>query len=1091
MSSEVQISHDWYKDAIIYEVRLRSFYDENGDGIGDFSGLIAKLDYIRDLGVDTIWVLPFYPSPLHDDGYDIANYREVHPELGTLRDFKRFLQEAHARGLRVVTELVLNHTSDQHAWFQRARRAPKGSVHRDFYVWSDDPSRYAGARIIFQDFETSNWTWDPIAGAYYWHRFYSNQPDLNFDNSKVVREVFDIVDFWLGMGIDGLRLDAVPYLFEREGSNCENLPETHAFLRMLRAHIDQKFPGRMLLAEANQWPEDAVAYFGAGDECHMCFHFPIMPRLFMALRMEDSFPILDILEQTPAIPETSQWAIFLRNHDELTLEMVTDEERDYMVGAYAADRHARVNLGIRRRLAPLMENHRGRIELMNALLFSLPGTPVLYYGDEIGMGDNIYLGDRNGVRTPMQWNGDRNAGFSRTNPQKLVLPPISDPEYHYSTINVEVQQENPSSLLWWTKRIIGLRRHYKAFGRGSFEPLFPENRKVLAFLRRIDDETLLIVANLSRFAQSVELDLKGFAGLVPTEIFGGTQFKIIDDKPYPVTLSPHGFFWLSLTSHPSERTSVLPGQEIRLKGSLENTLSSNNAALLRTLTVYVQGARWYRDKSRELTRLRIADAIPLSDGVFLTVLRAEFSSGEPSLYLAPLGLSTADDPPTSIIAPIAGRSAQTAESALVDASHRPSTAEALFAIAKGARTPRGADYLLRGAAQKALKKLGNLDGSPLSLEQSNTSYRYGSDAVLKLQRLVEGGTSVELEVLEHLGQSPHFDAVPKLLGHIELEQPGGIVSTAAIVQSFVESRVDAFRYAADAALRFLDHAIAHGKADPRYRLPRRSPRGTPPPLLDELIGDLLPQARLLGKRTAEMHRALSTGDSPQFRPEPWGALSKRAFYQSLRNLNAKAKDTLKSSRRSLNDEGQMLVERFVTLQPTLVAQFVAVRDGELDGMRMRVHGDYHLGQVLHTGKDFVILDFEGEPARSLSYRRGRRSALADVAGMIRSFEYAALFHTVHEGPLSLRQTDREIALSWTGVFVDWVTADFLDAYRTELGPTPLLPADSKAFHDILDVHLLEKALYELVYELNNRPNWAVIPLWGLIDLLQALESTSA
>ncbi|MFS8879362.1 maltose alpha-D-glucosyltransferase, partial [Synechococcus sp. H55.11] len=488
----------WYKDAVIYELHVRAFCDSNGDGIGDFPGLTSKLDYLQDLGVTAIWLLPFYPSPLRDDGYDIADYTNIHPNYGTLADFKVFIREAHRRGLRVITELVCNHTSDQHPWFQRARRAKPGTSARNFYVWSDTPDRYKDARIIFKDFETSNWTWDPVAQAYYWHRFYSHQPDLNFENPAVQRAVFKAMEFWLDLGVDGMRLDAIPYLYEAEGTNCENLPETHAFLKRLRKHMDEKYQGRMFLAEANQWPEDAVAYFGDGDECHMAFHFPVMPRLFMSVHLENRYPIIDIMRQTPPIPDNCQWAIFLRNHDELTLEMVTDEERDYMYRVYARDPQARINLGIRRRLAPLLGNHRRKIELMNGLLFSLPGTPVIYYGDEIGMGDNIYLGDRNGVRTPMQWSGDRNAGFSRANPQQLYLPVITDPEYHYETVNVETQSANQHSLLWWTKRLIALRKRYAAFGRGTLEFLYPENRKVLCFLRKTEDQILLAVFNLSR-----------------------------------------------------------------------------------------------------------------------------------------------------------------------------------------------------------------------------------------------------------------------------------------------------------------------------------------------------------------------------------------------------------------------------------------------------------------------------------------------------------------------------------------------------------------------------------------------------------------
>jgi maltose alpha-D-glucosyltransferase / alpha-amylase len=536
----------WYKDVVIYQLHVRAFYDSTGDGIGDFIGLTSKLDYLQDLGVTALWLLPFYPSPLKDDGYDIANYTNVHPAYGTLRDFKAFLREAHNRGLRVITELVLNHTSDQHPWFQRARRAKPGSPHRDFYVWSNTPEKYKEARIIFKDFEPSNWTWDPVAKAYFWHRFYSHQPDLNFENPLVRRELLETVSFWLNLGVDGMRLDAVPYLFEQEGTNCENLPETHAFLKELRRYVDENYPGRMLLAEANQWPEDAIAYFGDGDECHTAFNFPVMPRLFMAKQMEDRFPIVDILQQTPAIPANCQWVLFLRNHDELTLEMVTDEERDYMYRVYAHDPQARINLGIRRRLAPLLNDNRRTIELLHGLLFSLPGTPVIYYGDEIGMGDNIYLGDRDGVRTPMQWSADRNAGFSLANPQRLYLPLVIDPEYLYETVNVENQRNNPQSLWWWIKRLIAVRNQHPAFGRGTLELLLPDNAKVLAFVRQFEEDRVLVVANLSRFSQYVELDLSAMESYVPMELFGHHSFPPIGKLPYLLTLGPHSFYYFSL-----------------------------------------------------------------------------------------------------------------------------------------------------------------------------------------------------------------------------------------------------------------------------------------------------------------------------------------------------------------------------------------------------------------------------------------------------------------------------------------------------------------------------------------------------------------
>ncbi len=545
----------WYKDAIVYEVPVRAFQDSSGDGIGDFRGLTSRLDYLADLGVTAIWLLPFYPSPLRDDGYDIADYGSIHPDFGTMRDVRTFIREAHRRELRVITELVFNHTSDQHPWFKRARKAPPGSPERDWYVWSDTPERYRDARIIFKDFEPSNWSWDAVAGAYFWHRFYSHQPDLNFDQPRVREALLKATDFWLEAGVDGLRLDAIPYLYERDGTNCENLPETHAFLKTLRRHVDERFADRMLLAEANQWPEDSVAYFGDGDECHMAFHFPLMPRMFMALRMEDRFPILDILDQTPDLPESGQWALFLRNHDELTLEMVTDEERDYMYRVYAADPQARINLGIRRRLAPLLGNNRRRIELLNGLLFSLPGTPVIYYGDEIGMGDNVYVGDRNGVRTPMQWSSDRNAGFSSANRQRLYLPVVTDPEYHYEAVNVEAQQANPQSLLWWMKRVIALRKKHPAFGRGSLQFLHPDNRRILAFIREHEDETILVVANLSRYAQWTELPLGRYEGRIPVELFGSVEFPRIGREPYMVSLGPHSFLWFRLAADPATESA--------------------------------------------------------------------------------------------------------------------------------------------------------------------------------------------------------------------------------------------------------------------------------------------------------------------------------------------------------------------------------------------------------------------------------------------------------------------------------------------------------------------------------------------------------
>src|SRR5437660_356275 len=628
----------WYKDAVIYEIHVRAYCDGNGDGIGDFPGLTEKLEFLQDLGVTVLWLLPFYPSPLKDDGYDIADYTNIHPDYGTLQDFRLFLREAHRYGIRVITELVINHTSDQHPWFQRAREAPPGSSARNFYVWSDTQDKYQEARIIFKDFELSNWSLDPVAKAYYWHRFYSHQPDLNFDNPEVHKALFDAVDFWLGMGVDGLRLDAVPYLYEREGTNCENLAETHAFLKALRQHIDKKYRNRMLLAEANQWPEDAVPYFGSGDECHMAFHFPVMPRLFMAVHMEDRFPIIDILDQTPAIPENCQWALFLRNHDELTLEMVTEEDRDYMWRIYARDRQARINLGIRRRLAPLMGNHRGRIHLMNGLLFSFPGTPIIYYGDEIGMGDNIYLGDRNGVRTPMQWSADRNAGFSRANPQQLYLPVIIDPQYHYEQVNVEAQQNSPYSLLWWMKRLISTRKRYKAFGRGTMEFLHPENRKILAFVRRYEEETILVVANLSRLVQCFELDLSAFKGMVPMELSGGTHFPEVTERPYFLNLGPFAFYWFALEKAAWEAALSDDVPLLEARGKWNEVFAA--PALAGAMAGYAGSRRWFGGKTKTIANVRIRDHVSVNSNV-LALLTIEYTDAEPDTYVLPLAITPA------------------------------------------------------------------------------------------------------------------------------------------------------------------------------------------------------------------------------------------------------------------------------------------------------------------------------------------------------------------------------------------------------------------------------------------------------------------
>jgi maltose alpha-D-glucosyltransferase / alpha-amylase len=1102
----------WYKDAIIYELHVRAFSDSDADGIGDFRGLTRKLDYLQDLGVTALWLLPFYPSPLKDDGYDIADYSRINPIYGSLSDFKTFLREAHRRDLRVITELVINHTSEQHPWFQRARRSPPGSPWRDFYVWTDDPEKYRGTRIIFKDFEHSNWTFDHVAGQYYWHRFYSHQPDLNFDNPEVHKAIFDAMDFWLEMGIDGLRLDAVPYLFEREGTSCENLPETHELLRKLRRHVDEKYSARMLLAEANQWPEDAAAYFGEGDECHMNFHFPVMPRLFMAIRQEDRLPIIDILQQTPPVPDNCQWALFLRNHDELTLEMVTDEDRDYMWRVYATDPQARINLGIRRRLAPLLGNHRRRIELMNGLLFSLPGTPVIYYADEIGMGDNIYLGDRNGVRTPMQWSSDRNAGFSRANPQRLFLPIIIDPEYHYEAVNVEAQQNNPSSLLWWMKRTIALRKRYKAFGRGTIEFLYPENQRVLTFLRRYEAETILVVANLSRFVQYVELDLSAFRGLQPVELFGQTRLPPVGELPYFLTIGPHNFFWFALedVSEGAGRFALPQGGELpvlAVPAPWDTVLSRRELPLLeRALQRYLLGARWFGGKARQLGGVALVEAIPIQHPggtVHLTLLRVQYSQSEQETYVVPLAYASGegaahvrDSLPRSVIAELHVQGEHDVEIGLLyDAMGEKLFSEALLlAIAQRGRF-KGSAGKLSAQPTRAFREGLDLTAplphpSILHGEQSNTSIVYGNRWILKLYRRVEAGLNPDLEIGRFLTERTQFRNVPSVVGSLEYRQGRGAPQSIGLLQTYVQNVGDAWRYTTEELVRYFDTVIS-----------RRSEIGVPelsrgslfeqmeepvPVLARELIGPYLDSARLLGQRTAEMHSALaSDAEDPEFAPEPVSPQYQRSLYQSVRSLGRRVLGLLRQRLGELPPEAQSEARRALQLEDRLEAHLRSFLERPTTVLRIRCHGDYHLGQVLYTGNDFVIIDFEGEPARALGERRLKRSPLRDVAGMLRSFHYATAFD-LRRGPV--RAEDVRALEPWARYWERWVSAVFLKAYMDGTASAAFRPPSRQAACDLLDIHLLDKALYELLYELNNRPEWVPIPVQGIVRLLEPEEA---
>jgi len=1101
----------WFKDAIIYEVHIRAFFDSDGDGMGDFRGLVAKLDYLQDLGVTAIWVLPFYPSPWKDDGYDISDYTQVHPAYGTLTDFKLLLREAHQRGLRVITELVINHTSDQHTWFQRARRAPSGSALRDFYVWSDSAEKYKDARIIFKDFESSNWTWDPLANAYYWHRFYSHQPDLNFDNPDVRRAVFNVLDFWLEMGVDGLRLDAIPYLYEREGTNCENLPETYQFLKQLRRHVDEKFCDRMLLAEANQWPEDAVAYFGDGDECHMAFHFPVMPRMFMAVRMEDRYPIIDILDQTPAIPENCQWALFLRNHDELTLEMVTDEERDYMYRMYAHDPRAKINLGIRHRLAPLLGKDRKKIELMNALLFSLPGTPVIYYGDEIGMGDNIYLGDRNGVRTPMQWSADRNAGFSRANPQQLFLPIIIDPDYHYEVVNVEARQNNLHSPLWFMKRLIALRKRFQSFGRGTLEFLSPDNRKVLAFIRRHQNEAMLVIANLSRFAQYAELDLSAFEEMVPVELFGQTEFPSIGKLPYLLTLGPHAFYWFSLQPRHEEIVqTVTPISNLErpiLVGSDWTEVFSGRAkaALEGVLPTYVQSRRWFGGKARQISSTEILEAIPFpydSSVAYLMSIKIGYTEADSEIYLLPVAYaagasanrlrSTSADFIVAALSDKGKKPTGVLYEALIDKNFSLALLESIskrrHLKGKGGElvfSPTRIFHQLLGGSER------NCEPAPVKAEQSNTSIVYGDRFILKLFRRQQEGINPDLEIGLFLTENALFPHTPQVAGTIEFHRKKGDPFTVGILQNLVANQGDAWVYTLDILGRYFERCSTRRHEEPMAPLSQNHPLDMSetkiPNAVHELVGSYPEAARLLGRRTAELHLALASDlDDLGFSPEPFSSLYQRSIYQSMRNMAGQTLEVLRKRTKNLPVVAQEDARRVLDLRSRLLGRYQSLIGRKITAMRTRVHGDYHLGQVLYTGKDFVIIDFEGEPARPLSERRIKRSPLRDVAGMLRSFHYAAyssLLDQVRRG--LIRNDELGNFESWARFWTQWSSSAFLKSYLEVAAQGSFLPAAREELLVLLDAYLLDKAVYELGYELNNRPDWVQVPLKGVLQLLEA------
>ena len=1068
----------WYKDAIVYQLHVKSFFDSNNDGIGDFPGLLSKLDYIVSLGVTAIWLLPFYPSPRRDDGYDISEYRAVHPDYGSMADVRRFIAAAHERGLRVITELVINHTSDQHPWFQRSRRAKPGSSLRNFYVWSDTDQKYAGTPIIFLDSERSNWAWDAIAGAYYWHRFYSHQPDLNFDNPRVLKAIFAVMKHWLELGVDGLRLDAVPYLVEREGTDNENLPETHAILKRIRAELDARYPNRMLLAEANMWPEDTKDYFGAGDECHMAFHFPLMPRMYMAIAREDRFPITDIMRQTPPIPDNCQWAIFLRNHDELTLAMVTDSERDYLWENYAADRRARINLGIRRRLAPLLERDRRRIELMNSLLLSMPGTPVIYYGDEIGMGDNIHLGDRDGVRTPMQWSPDRNGGFSRADPASLVLPPIMDPLYGFEVINVEAQSRDPHSLLNWMRRMLTVRRQHVAFGRGSLRFLYPKNRKVLAYLREYKGDALLCVANVARTPQAVELDLSEFAGRFPVELTGGSVFPPIGQQlNYVLTLPPYGFYWFALAAEdnppPWHMAAPEPLPEystIVMQAPLADTLLGTGRTILEreALPPYLAKRHWFPARDHRLAQARVVWLAPLRGAdreIVLAKIETATEHGA-ARWLLPLSILWEDETAGALPGQLALARVRRGKRVglLTDAFALPSFAHcvlATFADGGQVETPEG--MICFEAASRhhdLLESCRNGDVVWLSAEEPRSVLTVGEAVMLTMFRSVSAGPHPEPEISRYLTEQG-FDHTPAYIGEVVRVDARGTRHSLAVAQSFLRNQGDAWRWTLDLLNRAL-HELGAADANASSRA--------------DLVTDCEDFAGTVGRRLGEMHAVLARPTAnADFSPETATAQdAARWGDRAIAQLNAAFHVIGRLAGADAGEAAGYAADLLAAGKPLFAAVKRLAKAGAGAPMT-RIHGDFHLGKVLVASSDAYIVDFEGEPGRPAAERRAKMNPLRDVAGLLRSFDYVAAAMMAYNpgGTPPVPDSGRAELINR---YRDNADRKFLAAYSAAANGGGALN------EELLDLFLIERVAYEIAHEAVNRPAWIGVPLRDLADI---------
>ena len=1076
----------WYKDAVIYQLHVRSFYDSNGDGIGDFRGLVKKLDYVQSLGVNTLWLLPFYPSPLKDGGYDIADFTDIHPSYGTLADFKRFVKEAHKRGLRIITELVLNHTSTEHKWFQRARRAKPGSMYRDFYVWSDTTDKYKDARIIFQDFEVSNWTYDHEAKAYYWHRFYSHQPDLNFENPRVQKEVLKILDFWFQIGVDGFRLDAVPYLFEQEGTNCENLPQTHEYLKTLRKYVDENYQDKLLLAEANQWPNDSRAYFGDDDECHMAFHFPLMPRLYMALRMEDRFPVVDILEQTPDIPENCQWAIFLRNHDELTLEMVSDEERDYMYKTFAKDPRKRVNVGIRRRLFPLFGGDTRTIELLNFLLFSMPGTPIVYYGDEIGMGDNYYLGDRDGVRTPMQWSPDKNAGFSQADPQKLFLPVIIDHNYHYTSVNVENHERNPSSFLWWERRVIAKRNKYKAFGRGSIRFINTSNPKVLAFVREYQEETILVVVNLSRYSQYVELDLHDYAGAVPMEVFSRNDFPVISNEPWAFSMQFKNYFWFELQKadkcrdkQPTQQKSLVFStqqwdlMDIKLQEDIKVRLKD-----------FILSSSWFRGNIRKLRDVDVVDIFPIplrKSTSYLFMVQMDLIEEQKEVFLMPLSIAVnnymneiSNKHPESVIAPL---SYNGEDAILYDAVYDENLINEVFSIIRKRGKIKGMHGEIEGSSGSRLRKLSTaelpLKPQVLAFKPSNTSLILGDKYFFKIYRNPQEGESTDVEIMKNITRHSDFANIPPYVGRLDYKREGYEETSLALVADLIPNVGSAWEMTQTAIESFFDKVLSE-KAD------TGKPASFSKEEWEELIGPFfLEMVNLLGQRTAFMHHSLSSIHQVKgFKPEPFSLLYQKSLYQAMRTFVKRNIAWLQPHMENLDDETRDLLNEIISDQNKYFNYIQEILEKDkIETWKIRIHGNFKLNKLLFTGKDFIVTDFEGEYENPLSVRKLKHCPLRDVASMMGSFQYAV--HTGYFRRKEFVPVNENFLRPLLDIWYQKVADTFLDGYLETAANYGFIPKNAESTRELLNLFVFEKAIQEIRKFASDKPEHLIIPIKAL------------